>query len=233
MRRYLVPTAIFLLAGLVVNIALASACALGADPTVHEPDVGVIVTSADSWEVARSRGFGVTLYMTTWAKGGELPRPHRYGEHPGQLVPKWSGLAEPSAEFQRRTDLGPRDLLIEYRNVMGFGWPMRALWHEPSSNIGDGDHQLTLPSQGGYVDTALPRWAGVFPRGIPLRITDMGFLINTLFYGAILWLLIGAPFVIRRAIRRRSGRCPSCGYQLRQSSACPECGNAIAAGPVA
>jgi hypothetical protein len=53
-----------------------------------------------------------------------------------------------------------------------------------------------------------------------------GFIINTLFYAIILWLLILGPFVLRRHIRRKRGQCPKCGYDLRgiPGSGCPECG---------
>ncbi len=60
-----------------------------------------------------------------------------------------------------------------------------------------------------------------------------GFAINTVFYAAILWMLWLSPFVVRRFIRRRRGRCIKCGYDLRgaEHEACPECG--IAGGPTA
>ena len=56
-----------------------------------------------------------------------------------------------------------------------------------------------------------------------------GFAVNTLFYAIILWLLIPGPFVLRRVIRLKRGRCPKCGYDLRgqlpgAGSGCPECG---------
>jgi hypothetical protein len=73
------------------------------------------------------------------------------------------------------------------------------------------------------------------PRGwlfriLPLQPLWSGFVVNTLFYTAIVWLLIRGPFVLRRLIRRRRGRCPKCGYDLRgqppgpAAAACPECG---------
>ena len=52
------------------------------------------------------------------------------------------------------------------------------------------------------------------------------------------WVALAAAFVhaTRRGIRRRKGRCESCGYDLRGSpagGACPECGAATSGGPVA
>jgi hypothetical protein len=54
-----------------------------------------------------------------------------------------------------------------------------------------------------------------------------GFAINTIFYAAILWLLWLAPGRIRRFIRIRRGRCPSCGYVIAPGTCadglCSEC----------
>lgn len=64
------------------------------------------------------------------------------------------------------------------------------------------------------------------PRLIPLTPVWPGFLINTFLYAAIVAVLFIAPKRIRRAVRRRRGRCVACGYDRRgnPSGACPECG---------
>ena len=63
---------------------------------------------------------------------------------------------------------------------------------------------------------------------IPLRPIWPGFAVNTVFYAAILWLIIPGPFVLRRFIRRRRGRCPDCGYPMvGKSPVCTECGMAL------
>ncbi len=56
-----------------------------------------------------------------------------------------------------------------------------------------------------------------------------GFLIDTLFYGAIWFGLLfgfGATRTALRALRTRRGLCPMCGYDLRGNldAGCPECG---------
>ncbi len=62
-------------------------------------------------------------------------------------------------------------------------------------------------------------------RLLPLHPLWPGFAINTTFYAAILWMPI-TPFVLRRHIRRKRGRCIKCGYDLSgaEHDACPECG---------
>ena len=73
-------------------------------------------------------------------------------------------------------------------------------------------------------------------RVLPLRPIWPGFAINTIFYAALLWMLWLSPFVVRRVVRRRRGRCINCGYDLRGTSGgggevCPECGAQSAQGP--
>jgi hypothetical protein len=49
-------------------------------------------------------------------------------------------------------------------------------------------------------------------------------LVNTLFYGSIVFGLSLVPGVVRRWHRRRRGRCVACGYELAGVEVCPECG---------
>ena len=61
---------------------------------------------------------------------------------------------------------------------------------------------------------------------LPIRPIPGGFVTNTLFYAAILWLVIPGPFALRRHLRRKRGLCVPCGYDLRGNplDGCPECG---------
>lgn len=63
-------------------------------------------------------------------------------------------------------------------------------------------------------------------RAIPLRIIWLGFVLNTIIYAVLLWLLTLGPFTARRMIRSKRGRCIKCGYDLRGDFelGCPECG---------
>ena len=72
----------------------------------------------------------------------------------------------------------------------------------------------------------MPEAAGQFRHGLPLPMTPIlpGFLVNTIFYALLLWLLFVAPFAVRRTIRRGRGRCGSCAYPIGVSPVCTECG---------
>ena len=100
------------------------------------------------------------------------------------------------------------------------GWPMRAL---AGQVLYEPDHRRLVNTWDA------PRSYGY--RGVPLGPLWPGFAVNTASYAIILWLLIPGPFVLRRVIRIRRGRCPKCGYDLRGAppevgtgGGCPECG---------
>jgi predicted RNA-binding Zn-ribbon protein involved in translation (DUF1610 family) len=66
---------------------------------------------------------------------------------------------------------------------------------------------------------------------LPCKPVWPGFAINTVFYAAVLWVLLALPGAVRRFVRRKRGRCTRCGYDLRGQVAdrdrkrqCPECG---------
>ena len=65
------------------------------------------------------------------------------------------------------------------------------------------------------------------PRPFPIRPLTSGFVINTLLYAAVLWLLIPGPFVVRRIIRVKRGLCVKCAYPMGESGVCSECGAAL------
>ncbi len=66
-----------------------------------------------------------------------------------------------------------------------------------------------------------------WPKALPLRPIFPAFVINTVFYAALLWLLIPGPFVMRRFMRVRRGLCPKCKYPMSESAVCSECGKAL------
>jgi hypothetical protein len=59
---------------------------------------------------------------------------------------------------------------------------------------------------------------------LPLYPVWSGLVINTLCLASVLWLLFGAPFALRRALRMKNGQCPRCAYPVAESEVCTECG---------
>jgi hypothetical protein len=61
-------------------------------------------------------------------------------------------------------------------------------------------------------------------RLIPVRPRAVGTIANSSAYGAIAWAIcFGCPR-LRRAYRRRCGKCPYCAYILNKQTICSECG---------
>ena len=62
---------------------------------------------------------------------------------------------------------------------------------------------------------------------IPLRPQLSGSAINTIFYAAILGALFFVPGKLRRRRRLKRGLCPACAYPIGTSELCTECGKGI------
>jgi len=122
-------------------------------------------------------------------------------------------------------------VMLEMRR---FGLPLRALqWEIHGVTAGPRGQRLVRAAAWAAglrtgIDVSVQVGAALKggPRCLPLTPIWFGFVVNTLFYAIILWLLIPGPFVLRRHIRIKCGRCPKCGYDLRGalSGGCPECG---------
>ncbi len=219
MTRRLLILAAFLLAGAVVNVAVAWGCAVLI--LLMEPGRGPLPRVEASlrergpdgswyfWAIHRSEDRSVLLYHSFWDARSEdfIYNDVSTELRPDELAPSWAGL---------RT---PPDTDYESRWVHGLGWPVVSMWRDYvlSANRYELLHGLGL--------TFLPSDRGL-PRAVPLRPIWTSFAVDTLFYATILWLLIPGPFVLRRHLRVRRGLCPACGYDLRsgEDDACPECG---------
>jgi len=59
---------------------------------------------------------------------------------------------------------------------------------------------------------------------VPIRPIWVGTIANSVLYGALVWLVLFAPGLIRQRSRAKRGRCVVCGYELAAMVKCPECG---------
>jgi len=124
----------------------------------------------------------------------------------------------------RRSDF---DRVLVRRHCAGWPWP---------SLQGGSWDVIAEPATKAWGETArviaidaIPVFRGPNPEDVtplPVRPIWPGFLIDTLFYAAIWFGGFFAPGMAKRAIRRKRGRCPRCGYDLRGDLAagCSECG---------
>ena len=98
------------------------------------------------------------------------------------------------------------------------GWPCRSLTHDTAE----------------WRPRAWSVRLGSFDIWMANRPIWPGFAMNTVFDAGVLWLLVAAPFALRRRRRIKRGLCPKCAYDLRgrdsASHTCPECGAAMTVG---
>lgn len=121
------------------------------------------------------------------------------------------------------------------RYVLISGWPMPCLYklyrtYETNEELASIQRAGWRQNAEGYavcggIPWNVPRLGGknhlpLFPRWLALGA-------NTAFYSVIWFALLFSPRMVRRALQRRRGVCPRCGYDLHglpAGAACPECG---------
>ncbi len=213
MMRRLLIIGIFLLLGAVVNVAVAWGCALWSEYRIA-PDRCLSHLDSPRWIASVCEGPGVTR-VSGVPDNGEWGPEEMYRD---DVLPSWS----------RTTDRPPRDEFndpsLPWTIELAYGWPARS---------GVGIIRKHVRGAAVWAVTSGIRTADdgsgepVSYRVLPVRPIWSGFAINTLFYAAILWLLIPGPVVLRRFLRLRWGLCPNCAYPMGESSVCTECGRAL------
>ncbi len=228
-KRHLLTITVFLLAGAVVNVAVAWGCAAWVNVVADIPNKSAVVSgSGEVWGADVWQRAGAELCMSSRVARAGRPRTglaeQAAAKHPRDILPNRSGLTVPSESFLSG---GTNH---DHKGVASRGWPLLSMSCEYDLN--PNNRQAIFPcaqSPAGSVLTIRvisgirtgavdPSWIhGPDPRGLPralpLRPIPVGFAVNTIFYAAVLWLLTGEPFVLRRAIRRRRGLCLKCGYE--------------------
>ncbi len=196
MKRRLLTIAIFLLAGAVVNVAVAWGCA-------RWPRYIFSISSENS--------VALSFQDIAWWNKHVSPLFHRHAEF--AFKRREVGI-EASMFFSAATAQGHMSAI----HIVS-GWPARSLSGEFWDSYAQGKPPQWSERRAVIVD--LNRSFAV-----PLRPLWPGFTVNSLFYAGILWLLLPGPFTLRRLIRSRRGLCPACAYDLchAEHEACPECG---------
>ena len=100
------------------------------------------------------------------------------------------------------------------------GWPMYSLDGSRFMTSSGLEQSFLLVVPGSFSDIVEYHY-------LPLKPLWLGFVINTGFFGGILWLLICGPFVLRRHRRHKRNQCVACGYPKGESDICSECGKSF------
>ena len=225
MKRRLFIIAVCLLLGAVVNLGVAwgSAFLGGSDAEIDR-------------NVMRVGRFPVRSDMSHRATADELAwlRSQGWKPRPSNECIRWDVKAGVRRRigFNQRTlvpwliDLGNCSISLTWNSkphavFVETGWPLSCfrdrLMPRSSSMDGAYDHESGLLLPGVF------RLARTEPQYLPAGVIAVPFAINTIFYAAILWLLIPGHFALRRFLRLRRGLCPKCAYPIGKSSVCTEC----------
>ena len=202
---------------------LAYACCFGFAITIALTIASVIVVRADAvrgiaacdmpwpgWVGWRTRGFAI---QTSWAMSDEMRFQRQRIEAVKQDLPGWSVVAtSPPAP----PNVTPG---VWFWEEAGRGWPAPAF------------RSIDIVAPDGTWTVREGIRIGGSPKQKPFRIVPthplwIGIAIDTCFWGvASLVIVIGLRLAARR-LRLHRGRCPTCGYDLRDdfSQGCPECG---------
>ncbi len=205
MRRHLITILIFLLAGAVVNVAVAWGCST----------------------LAESAPFDALLTARMRRQHFEASkRPDRLESEAPWVEGAFRGTGVVVVVVRR-----PGEGLVRLHRA---GWPARALeGRESIPPSGDPSYRWGMPIPDKVILLVLEYRRG--PRKpivntvtgvLPMRPVWRGFLLNTAFYALAFILPAGMWWSLRRFLRRRRGLCPACGYDLghAQQDTCPECG---------
>ncbi len=205
MRRRLLTILLFLLLGAVVNVGVTWGCA------VENQDKLTTMLTHPAWSPRRSIEYrGWTLCVQSRAGSVRAVAEKSYSSSasfavavPNGAFPSWVSISELPYLAPRAYPSG----IVEGLCDLAHGFPAVSMWHPFTT------HTEVWPAAGSW---HFRQWH------LPLNLVWPGFAINTLFYAAILWLLIPGPFALRRFLRLRRGLCPKCAYPMGESAVCTE-----------
>ncbi len=232
-RRWVTRVLIAILVGAFAN-ALVACVHAACQPRVRFwPSSPVLSRSAESdcynhWEVERCQHGGTLQFASNWDDpdydvSGSIV--YRFsGPDPDEILPNWADYAKPHCGSHRST---------HHAIGIAAGWPFMSMWggeiqvappyDEPNRTR---HFAIALPSAEGRPSSPHRSFPGPDSRLLPLAPLWRGFIWNTLVYALALsamFVLVVAPFRLRRYLRIAAKRCPACGYPRGVSGRCTEC----------
>lgn len=171
----------------------------------------------DTWSYWVDRGMGTVIVKRIRAHF-EMKEPlkHDYLVVRARSVPKWSAVYRQPRESEPFGVTFMEDAR---------GWPLLAMSSESQITRNDqgGVNVVTHDGIAFNMGSGQRAWRAV----LPLRPMWPQFVLSVLIYTAVGFLLAFGPGITRRLVRRKTGHCEKCGYNLRgvtRRIVCPECG---------
>jgi len=206
MKRRWYKLGIFVLAGAIVNVAVAWGCVLwSSDAFERNP-----ITTSGAWPGRVPSSWpAISRNINAYDVFG-LTEILAYGQERQITTIVW--------EFQEVAQAGlpMRSLYVERHRMSNPWFPKTPEFWQPTKWADGIPIPISLRPDKTYSRQYFPTLA-LWP----------GFWINTVFYAAILWLVFAAPFALRRWRRIKRGLCPTCAYPIGTSNVCTECGKPV------
>ena len=227
MKRRLLMILLLLMAGAIVNVAVAWGFALRLPAATILNSATAIVKHEAALLMIQQRP-GDTRITIQGTKRVSLPNTREISlAEFDAMVPLGSVFGDMqwiANELAVARPAMEESLLREHSH----GWPMLAMsgWMRVTRTV---QGPPTIVKEEGLKEIG-PLRLGPFStqatsrRMLPLRPLWAGFTINTMLYATTLWLLFGAPFMLRRRRRIKRGLCPKCAYPVGTNERCTECG---------
>jgi hypothetical protein len=232
MKRHLITILIFLVAGALANVAVAWLCALRVRELATRKELHELPTEAESiWGRYAKAGWPSAPTRHFVEKDGSI------GTMGGTRKSVRFGVTDVSLSVSQISPAGG-----EIWHVMEIraGWPVRSFkagfrryYAAPLAMV-----PLPIETQtfGGFLMTVgtLPPSPGFGPatpipdeRLVPYMPIWHAFVVNSLIYAGVLFLVFRGANTLRRQVRIWRGRCPNCGYPVGLSLICSECGRPL------
>ena len=239
-KRACVRLTLLLVAGAIVNVAVAWGIAVWARPiyvssitmrddeyfdsmpSIQEVDMNLqVVTEWEAVGVSEICAIASSPCIGLASQGCQFMdvcAGHTYGLRTSRYsLSKRNEMSETMAEYLAESGNFVVPSGLPMRTDAGWpkhamrGWGWSCKYTNRSAVVADVRFtRLGIPVRIGS-DTTIPRL-------LPLKPIWPGFAINTLFYAMTLWMLFalgGTPFALRRRLRVKRGLCPKCAYDLR------------------
>lgn len=218
MKRLLARILICIIAGVIMNVAVAWALALSINVYTKTKRTGFDATPESMFEVTRYDGFGSTVIWSTFGRPGPADL-IQIGD-PRQLIPEYSShLQTATPAFVQG------DRMHESHWVDARGLPMKSL---QSAGFVSWDN---IRKEGILAGIELQNSIWQTPGGfrqnktLPTQIIWNGTIPNLVLYAMVMYTALFGLSDLRRFNRKRRGQCLKCGHQLLgEQVACPECG---------
>jgi hypothetical protein len=219
MKRRLLKLGLLILAGAIINVAVAWGCSI--------------------WSTARNQEdplrSGDNSYASDYTRENAIKLRHAVGSW------TWGRVTVIGASWYQLITTDKPDSYLDRASgyhIHVAGWPIPGPCcfgtSESPPQFIDGELVLRPSWHGGIRAPSClgPKLTSHYllpsiERPLPLSPVTVGFAINTIFYAAIVWLLWFGPGTIRRWRRIKRGLCPACGYPVGTNPLCTECGGPV------